>query len=87
MSSKRELVIEKHRHLYKSYLSLLKELGPEKSNTYSKKQLFKMAAERPAPCFYMQAESAQKAIRSILANPNERRKIERGIGGECEETE
>jgi len=87
MASKRQLVIEKHKDLYRSYLSLLKELGPEKSNQFSKKELFKMAADRPAPSFYMQAESAQKSIRAILANPNERRKIERDLSGEREAVE
>jgi hypothetical protein len=87
MASKRELVIKKHSDLYRSYLALLKELGPEKSNSFSKKKLFQMAAERPAPCFYMQAESAQKSIRAILANPHERRKIERDLVGECETVE
>ena len=46
-----------------------------------------MAADRPAPSFYMQAESAQKSIRAILANPNERRKIERDLSGEREAVE
>jgi hypothetical protein len=85
MSAERELVIKKHSDLYRSYLFLLKELGPEKANAISKKQLFKMAAERPAPSFYMQAEAAGKSIRSILANTDERRKIERDIDRERQE--
>jgi hypothetical protein len=80
-------IYKKHADLYRSYIELLKELGPVKANQFSKKELFRMAADRPAPSFYMQADAAQRAIRSILSNPNERRKIERDINGEREEAE
>jgi hypothetical protein len=77
MSKYRKQIIKKRRDLYLSYLALLKELGPIKANKIPKYKLFKMAAARPAPSFYIEGDAAQKIIRSVMSDPDERRKIER----------
>jgi hypothetical protein len=78
MERDRNQFSHKKRDLYRAYLELLDEMGPKAQN-HTLKELFSMAANRPAPCFYLKAEAAQRIINSITANPDVRRQIERDI--------